>query len=664
MKFSTDVALIRLYSICSLGVQINRFCVRKEKLCVPSARTSAYLCVKKIYYYLNSKKRIKKIVFLSKKLALIVVPLALTLAAEQISPNLLAATQEGSFVAQNQQAKPYRLALVIGNAAYQQVGELQNPVNDANDMAKTLTELGFEVIIRTDANLRDMESALDEFHLKLRKGGGIGVFFYAGHGMQVDGENYLIPVDAKLATKTDTVYETLPVGKVLGRMEEAENDANIIMLDACRNNPFGRSWSRSAARGLAQVTAPTGSFIAYATAPGNVAADGTGRNGTFTEHILKYLKTPNLSIENLFKQVRQGVATVTGKKQVPWDSSSLIGEFSFNPASETSDSPPIQTYQPPANPEPQPKPSPQPSAQNLISYASRIDLGRTLLGHSMLINSVAITPDGQTLVSGSADKTVKIWNLASGSPIKTLTGHSSTVEAVAISPDGKTIVSGGYDSTIKVWNLASGSLLKKLKGHTGTIESLAIASDGQTLVSSSYDRTIKIWNLANGSLLRTLSGHSNIIYSIAISSDNRTIASASADGTIKIWDLASGSLLKTLTGHANSVDAVAISSDGQTIASASWDNTIKIWDLASGSLLKTLTGHSDWVNSVTISPDGQTIVSGSSDNTIKVWNLASGSLLMTLQSTSDAVYSVTIALDGRTLVSGGYNNIEVWRASQ
>lgn len=611
--------------------------------------------------------------FLSKKLALIFLPLAFTLASalaearslrDRISPTVLAATQESFLVAQNQQTNPYRLALVIGNAAYQQVGELQNPVNDANDMAKTLRELGFEVIVRTDASLRDMESALDEFHLKLRKGGGIGVFFYAGHGMQVDGENYLIPVDARLATKTDTVYETLPVGKVLGRMEEAENDANIIMLDACRNNPFGRSWSRSAARGLAQVTAPTGSFIAYATAPGNVAADGTGRNGTFTEHILKHLKTPNLTIENLFKQVRQGVATVTGKKQVPWDSSSLIGEFSFNSVPGASNTPPVQTYQPQTNPEPEPPPKPQPSSQNLISYASRIDLSKTLLGHSMLINSVAIAPDGQTLVSGSADKTVKIWNLASGSLVKTLTGHSSTVDAVAISPDGKTIVSGGYDSTIKVWNLASGSLLKNLTGHTGTIESLAITPDSQTLVSSSYDRTIKVWNLANGSLLRTLSGHSNIVYSIAIAPDGRTIASASADGTIKIWDLASGSLLKTLTGHANSVDAVAISSDGQTLVSGSWDNTIKVWDLASGSLLKTLSGHSEWVNSVTISPDGQTLVSGSSDNTIKVWNLASGSLLMTLQSTSDAVYSVTISLDGQTLVIAGYNNIEVWRAFQ
>jgi tetratricopeptide (TPR) repeat protein len=244
-----------------------------------------------------------------------------------IAPNLFSAWAENNPITSQKQR---RIALVIGNSKYQQVSELTNPVNDANDMAVALRGLGFEVILLTNARLQDMDSALAEFSQKLR-GGGVGTFFYAGHGIQINGENYLIPVDAKLKSKTDIIYEALPVGKILGRMEEADNQTNIIILDACRNNPFGRGWSRSLESGLAQITAPTGTFIAYATAPGKLAEDGEKENGTFTQYILKYIKTPKLSIESLFKQVRQGVAFQTKRQQVPWDSSSLIGEFSFNP---------------------------------------------------------------------------------------------------------------------------------------------------------------------------------------------------------------------------------------------------------------------------------------------------------------------------------------------
>jgi tetratricopeptide (TPR) repeat protein len=161
--------------------------------------------------------------------------------------------------------------------------------------------------------------------------GSVGLFYYAGHGLQVSGENYLIPVDAVLDSEKDVNYEALPVGKIQNAMEEAETDVNIIILDACRNNPFGRRWNRSnEIQGLAPIQALTGSFIAFATAPGQYAEDGEGRNGTFTSYILQHIKTPNLSIEELFKRVRQGVSGKTEKRQIPWDSSSLIGDFSFN----------------------------------------------------------------------------------------------------------------------------------------------------------------------------------------------------------------------------------------------------------------------------------------------------------------------------------------------
>lgn len=236
-----------------------------------------------------------------------------------------------TFIATTEKQKG--VALIIGNSDYQKTGRLPNPVNDATDMAQTLTDLGFDVILLEDATLRQMGEALNEFHAKLTEG-GVGVFYYAGHGMQLDSENYLIPIDAQLERKQDTPYEALPVGKVIGAMEDADNDVNIIILDACRDNAFSRRWQRSSqVEGLAPVQAVKGTYIAYATAPGDVAADGEDRNGTFTAQILKHIRTPNLSVEEMFKRVRQDVLRETNNQQIPWDSSSLVGDFSFNQTS-------------------------------------------------------------------------------------------------------------------------------------------------------------------------------------------------------------------------------------------------------------------------------------------------------------------------------------------
>ncbi len=222
-----------------------------------------------------------------------------------------------------------RIALVIGNSNYASA-PLKNPVNDATDMAAALREAGFQVTLGTDWTKRQMETAIREFGTRLRSG-GIGLFYFAGHGMQVRGRNYLVPVGFELGTESDVEYEAVDASRVLGQMEDAGNGLNVVILDACRNNPFGRGF-RSAEQGLAQVTAPTGSFIGYATAPGSVAADGAGRNGTYTAALLEALRVPGLKVEDVFKRVRQTVAGQTGRKQVPWDSSSLVGDFYFTEA--------------------------------------------------------------------------------------------------------------------------------------------------------------------------------------------------------------------------------------------------------------------------------------------------------------------------------------------
>jgi len=217
-----------------------------------------------------------------------------------------------------------RYALVIGNSAYSDK-PLKNPANDARDIARALQNLGFDVQLKTDAKLREIEEAIRDFGLKL-KHGGVGLFYYAGHGIQVQGVNYLVPIGARLSSESDAKFECVDAGRVLGKMEDAGNELNLVILDACRNNPFARSF-RSADQGLARMDAPTGSLVAYATAPNSVASDGGGRNGLYTKYLLQNIATPGVPIEEVFKRVRIGVMNETGKKQVPWESSSIAGYF-------------------------------------------------------------------------------------------------------------------------------------------------------------------------------------------------------------------------------------------------------------------------------------------------------------------------------------------------
>ncbi|MEW6264938.1 MAG: caspase family protein [Thermodesulfobacteriota bacterium] len=220
-----------------------------------------------------------------------------------------------------------RVALVIGNAAYKE-SPLQNPVNDAEDMARSLNRYGFRVIKLLNATREGMKAAVREFGDQIKQG-GVGLFFYAGHGLQVDGENYLVPVNANVQRKFEVGDECLKVSSILGAMEEAGNRLNIIILDACRDNPF-RGF-RGPGRGLAEMTAPRGSLLAYATAPGSVARDGDGRNGLYTAMLLRFMPTSGLTIEGLLKKVRVAVMEASRNQQVPWDASSLTGEFYFEP---------------------------------------------------------------------------------------------------------------------------------------------------------------------------------------------------------------------------------------------------------------------------------------------------------------------------------------------
>jgi formylglycine-generating enzyme required for sulfatase activity len=222
-----------------------------------------------------------------------------------------------------------RIALVIGNSEYAS-GPLPNPANDAKLLGDELTRLGFDVIARRNADQTAMKRAIQEFGARLEKAGpdSVGLFYYAGHGVQLNGRNYLIPTTARIEREGDVEIEAVSADWVIEQMRYARNRLNIVILDACRNNPFTRSM-RSVDHGLATMDAPAGILIAYSTAPGAVAADGTGRNSPYTEALTQAIRDRHEPVEQVFKHVRVGVMSVTSGKQVPWESSSLTGDFYF-----------------------------------------------------------------------------------------------------------------------------------------------------------------------------------------------------------------------------------------------------------------------------------------------------------------------------------------------
>lgn len=289
---------------------------------------------------------------------------------------------------------------------------------------------------------------------------------------------------------------------------------------------------------------------------------------------------------------------------------------------------------------------------------------KTLNGHSQLVSSMAMNPKDTTLVSGSYDTTVKLWNWETGKETDTLQVNGGTVHAVAISSDGKILASGMGNNTIKLWNLATKEEIGTLIGHTSAVKSLAISADGKTLASGSFDGNIKLWNLATQKENDTFAGHSSSVESLALTAGGKMLVSGSADKTIKMWNLDTLQEIRKLGGHFATVWSLAINPDNKTLASGDANGTIKLWNLGTGQEIRHLYGHSFSVNSVTFSPDGKSLASGSSDETIKLWNISDGEIIRTLTGNSKEVTSVAFSPDGKYLASSNTDGvISLWQVT-
>jgi eukaryotic-like serine/threonine-protein kinase len=289
---------------------------------------------------------------------------------------------------------------------------------------------------------------------------------------------------------------------------------------------------------------------------------------------------------------------------------------------------------------------------------------KTLRGHLQEVTSVAFSPDDQRIVTGSLDRTAKVWEAVSGRELLTLQGHGARIVSVAFSPSGQRIVTGSGDQTAKVWEAASGRELLTLQGHSAEVISVAFSPDGQWIVTGSLDRTAKVWEAVSGRELLTLEGHRAGVLSVAFSPSGQRIVTGSGDQTARVWEAASGRELLALKGHSASIRSAAFSPDGQRLVTGSWDQTARVWEAASGRELLTLKGHSAWIWSAGFSPDGQQIVTSSEDQTAKVWEAGSGRELLTLKGHSARIRSAVFSSDGQRIVTGSVDQTaKVWEVA-
>jgi WD40 repeat protein len=285
-------------------------------------------------------------------------------------------------------------------------------------------------------------------------------------------------------------------------------------------------------------------------------------------------------------------------------------------------------------------------------------------GHTGAVTSTAFSPDGEYALSGSDDKTLRLWEISTGREIRVLKGIKDYITAIAISQNGKYVLTGNDDKIIRLWNISSGNQIKYFIGHTGGVTSVAFSPDGKHALSGSNDKTLRLWDISNGKVIRVFKGHKSKVNTVAITPDNKYALSGSGDNTLRLWKLSNGKTVKIFKGHTFNVTSLAVSSDSRYVLSASADKTLRLWNIQSGNLRNIFTGHTDTVTSVAFSPDNKIALSGSWDKTLRLWNVTTGKEISISKGNTSHIYSVSFSPNGKHILSGSDDKIlRLWDIS-
>lgn len=640
-------------------------------------------------------------------------------AAPLLLPPTAARAQDGAKPAAAPDTRK-RVALVIGNTNYGGGLQLTNPVNDAKAMAKTLRTLGFTVLDYYDLDARQMVDAVDAFQKQLDPS-TVALFYFSGHGAQVGGENYLIPVGFKSTTQSAMQFDALPAARVTAMLSDAGTPVNIVIMDACRNNPF--EGKRVGGRGLSFLRAGSGTLIAYATAPGSTADDNAeGGNGLYTSALLSEMVKPGVSLATVFMRVRARVKAGSHGAQTPWESSSLSDDFYFaEPAGGVvAAEPDVAAAKPAMTTEKTGGSAAEVNTRarlrvtcnapgavvsiagktvaggvysvNLLDEASTtVDVRVSAPGYEGKIVSATLArgtvlPLSVTLEAVAAPepkpKTVAVppptpksvvnptpgpapvppsSKPISGRELLTLTGHCGGVWCASFSPNSRRIVTASGDSAADVWDAATGTITSTLVGHRGGVWCASFSPDGRRIVTAGGDNTAKVWDAATGKELLTFTGHRGSVLSATFSPDGHGVVTASGDNKAKLWDAATGKVSMTFTGHRDIILFACFSPDGRHIVTTSWDKTAKIWDVATGKVLATLVADDAIFRSASFSPDGRYVATASRDKTAKLWDAATGRALLTFAGHSEGVNAVSFSPNGGRLITASSDKTaKVW----
>ncbi|MDP3702481.1 MAG: caspase family protein [Hylemonella sp.] len=529
-------------------------------------------------------------------------------------------------------AKSGRVALVIGNASYAD-SPLKNPVNDARAMAKSLREMGFEVITRENANLQQMDNAVREFGRRLEQA-HVGLFYFAGHGIQIKGRNFLIPVGADFQHEDEVPYRSMDAGQVLDKMDSAKTRVNLVILDACRNNPFHRNF-RARRQGLAEMEAPAGTLIGFATAPGAVALDGEGSHGVYTQHLLKQMSERGLPVEQVFKRVRVGVSAETGERQIPWESSSLREEFQFRQEAVMTARPPVpvnevalelafwdaiksskraddyaayleqfpkgrfvalarnrmRDFQPVADVRPLPATQqvaavPAPAAVAPQQAAAGAQAAFLVAGTDH--TALAFSGNDQWLAIVRRDGWLLLREVASGKPTADYK-LEGTLSSVRFAPDSATIAVGTETGEMRLIDRVSGRELWRRLPHSGKVLSLVFSPDGRYLLSAAANGEVELTSVANGKSVQSLRNDGMPLADAQYSPDGRYVAVVLGEGrshVVKVVEVGSGREMLTVAAA-----AASFSVNGRHLLVAAGGHTPTLFDVASGREMQRFTRY-------------------------------------------------------------------------